>query len=201
MSPVSSAMFRKSTGASRPREGCPAAVELHHGLVVHAQLVGPQGPPQFGLRLQPPQGGPGHVGVEELVAGPAPVLGHVHGDVGVAEQVLGSLTRAGHGDANAGRHEQVSAQQREGRPEGLSDAIGDGDGARRVRDAVDEHEELVASHPGHRVARTKAVLDAAGHVDEELVARLVPEAVVHDLEAVEVEEQDRHRPRFPVEAG
>ena len=42
-------------------------------------------------------------------------------------------------------------------------------------------------------ARAHARLQALGHALEQRVADVVPEAVVDDLEAVEVEEHDRHQ--------
>ena len=63
--------------------------------------------------------------------------------------------------------------------------------ARRVgREVLAQDRELVAAEPGDGVAGTDHAFERAGDRDEELVARVVAEAVVDVLEAVEVEERD-----------
>ena len=57
--------------------------------------------------------------------------------------------------------------------------------------AVQENRELVAAEPRERVALPQARLEAARHRDQQLVADQVAEAVVDDLEAIEVEIEDR----------
>jgi len=59
------------------------------------------------------------------------------------------------------------------------------------RDAGDEEGELVAAQPGDRVALSDVLLDALRDLTEELVPDGMAEGVVDDLEAVEVEEEDR----------
>ena len=56
-------------------------------------------------------------------------------------------------------------------------------------DVVGEDRELVAPEPGERVAPAQSLLEPPADRDQELVAGGVPQAVVDDLEAVEVEEQ------------
>ena len=58
-----------------------------------------------------------------------------------------------------------------------------------LRRAVDEHDELVATEAGQLVADTHHRTETACHVAEEIVADAVAEAVVDDLEVVEVDEQ------------
>ena len=60
-----------------------------------------------------------------------------------------------------------------------------------VADVVHQDRELVAAEPRHRVAGPHAPLDAPGDGPEQLVADAVAEAVVDDLEPVEVDEQHR----------
>ena len=72
---------------------------------------------------------------------------------------------------------------------------------RRVVDAGEHDRELVAAHPGDEVAGPDAAAQAAATRDEELVAGVVAEAVVHVLEAVEVEEQHRERVAGPAPAA
>src|SRR4029079_11212572 len=72
----------------------------------------------------------------------------------------------------------------------LVDAGGDEGGVGAGAHVVDEDRELVAAEAGERVAGTDAALEAPGDFDEELVAREVAQAVVDDLEAVHVDEED-----------
>src|SRR2546427_1712957 len=62
--------------------------------------------------------------------------------------------------------------------------------ALEVRAGQDDH-ELVATIARRHVRGAHGVPDLAGHRPQDLVARLVPVLVVHFLEAVEVQEQDR----------
>jgi len=56
---------------------------------------------------------------------------------------------------------------------------------------VDQHGELVAAETRDRVAGAHALLEPSRHGDEELVPDGVAERVVHDLEPVEIEEDER----------
>ena len=56
---------------------------------------------------------------------------------------------------------------------------------------VQENRELVAAEPGQRVALAQARLEPARRRDQQLVADQVAEAVVDDLEAIEIEVEDR----------
>ena len=62
-------------------------------------------------------------------------------------------------------------------------------------------DELVAAQAGDGVLPTDGRGEPLADFDEELVAGVVPEAVVHDLEAVEVDEQDREHRVTVAEAG
>ena len=57
-------------------------------------------------------------------------------------------------------------------------------------DVVQEDDELVAAEAGRRVDFPDRLAEAVGDGHEQCVADVVPQAVVDDLEAVEVEEQD-----------
>ncbi|BCB81953.1 hypothetical protein Pflav_083630 [Phytohabitans flavus] len=58
-------------------------------------------------------------------------------------------------------------------------------------DLLDQHDELVAAHPGDKVtAGRQPHGEAAGHGTDQVVARVVPKRVVDRLEAVEVEVAD-----------
>ncbi len=66
-----------------------------------------------------------------------------------------------------------------------------------VGDVLDQDDELVAAHPGHRVDRADRLAQARRHRPEQLVANVVAGGVVHGLEMVEVEEHDADVLAFP----
>jgi hypothetical protein len=62
---------------------------------------------------------------------------------------------------------------------------------------LQQDSELVASKAGSRVGWSYACTDALRRSHEQLVTRGVAEAVVHRLEIIEIQEQDRDAPTFP----
>ena len=80
---------------------------------------------------------------------------------------------------------------RNGSLQAVQDALGDDGRLARVADVVEQERELVAAQPGDGVVRAERTFQAACDRLEQLVAAGVAEAVVDDLEAVEVEEQHR----------
>ncbi len=171
--------------------GDPSAREPDDRLVVDPELLAMDGPAQVALEVQAPQRRRVHVLLEELVEPLAGGLGRVHGGVGVAQQLVGAVVVEGAArDPDADRGRQLLALDAERRLERLGQALGDG---RRVASVLEQDRELVAAEAGARVAVPQAGADAVGDLQQQLVARLVPEAVVDGLEVVEVEEQDRDR--------
>ena len=69
----------------------------------------------------------------------------------------------------------------------LAQSVGDVD-----RLALHDDDELVAAEPGEHIALAQRRPQPLGHDLQQLVADLVPEAVVDRLEVVEVDEQHRH---------
>ena len=107
----------------------------------------------------------------------------------------GAIGRAiGDRDPDARRHRDLGARQGERLEERLCGAIGELDGLRFAGEVFAQHDELVAAEAGDGVLTTNGRVQAPAHRDQQLVAGLVPEAVVHQLEPVEVDEQHRdHR--------
>ena len=62
-------------------------------------------------------------------------------------------------------------------------------GGGRVPHGREQHRELVATQPGHHVARPHAVHEPVRHHAEQPVTDRMPEGVVDLLEAVQVEQQ------------
>ena len=74
-----------------------------------------------------------------------------------------------------------------------ADAAGGDRGLRLVLEADAEDGELVAAEAGDEVGVAHGGLEPLRDLDQQAVAGLVPEAVVDDLEVVEVEEEDGDR--------
>ena len=74
-----------------------------------------------------------------------------------------------------------------------ADAAGGDRGLRLVLEADAQDGELVAAEAGDQIGVAHGGLEPLRDLDQQPVAGLVAEAVVDDLEVVEVEEQDRDR--------
>ena len=93
-------------------------------------------------------------------------------------------------DADAGADHDLGAHDLERLAEPVDDAARPRVVAARLSSIpLHQHRELVASEPRGEVAGTDAVGHPAGHGAEQLVADHVPQAVVHGLEVVEVDEE------------
>ena len=74
--------------------------------------------------------------------------------------------------------------------------VRDPTGVARVRACLDQQGELVAAEVGQCVGSVDCASETLRDGGQELVARLVPEAVVHRFEAIQVEHHQRERIRF-----
>ena len=112
----------------------------------------------------------------------------IHGDVRVAHDLVGvGVLGQAEGDADAGRGEYFPAADRKGRAQHLLNPERDGVGLLLVAERMQENGELVSAQPGKDVSLPQARLEPPRDRGEQLVAHRVAEAVVDDLEAVEVE--------------
>ena len=134
------------------------------------------------------------------------LLRPVHRGVGVSQERLGvARVLRIQADADRGRDEELAAPQVERLLQRLAHARGHGlgDEQRRHRAAGDragpsleigeQQQELVAAQARDRVGLTRAHAEALRQLDQQLVAGVVPERVVHELEVVEVQERARRR--------
>ena len=133
-----------------------------------------------------------HVRREELVVVPADGLRVVHRRVGVLQErgEFGAVLRVDR-DADRGGDRKVHPVDREGFRDDFEHLPGDSRDVARLGDVLQQQDEFVAALPAHGVGRAHAAGEPSGHLLQELVAHLVTERIVDDLEAVEVEEQHR----------
>ena len=114
----------------------------------------------------------------------------VHRRVRVAQRVLGPLVLlVGEGDAGGGRHEHVLRAQREGLLQGLFQRERRALDLTRVLQVLDQDREVVASQARDRVARPHDPAQHGRQLHQQPVAGGVAQALVDELEAVEVHEQ------------
>ena len=86
---------------------------------------------------------------------------------------------------------ELATRQRDRFVERGRDAFGELDRLVHVLDVLAHDDELVAAEARHGVGRANGRRQAARHLDQQLVADHMAEAVVDELEAVEVEEEHR----------
>ena len=170
-----------------------AARDVEHRLVVHAQLAALDGAVQRAAGAEVVDGAVMRRDVEHLGAVAAVFLRAVHRGVGVAQEGLGRVALpVGHRDPDRDGDEHFPFDEGNRFGDHFRDALGDVLGGVHAGDVQAQHRELVATEARHDVVGTHRAAQAVGDRDEQPVSRRVPEAVVHHLEAVEVEEQDRH---------
>ena len=136
----------------------------------------------------------GHFGVqgavEDRVSALALRLGAIHRYIGIAHHLVVRLVgqRAGRdADARTRRYGNPFQGQRFG--EHLLQALGEHDDLAVGAYVLDQNRELVAAEPRDQVLGPQKRPHAPGELDQQGVPRAVAEAVVDQLEPVEVEEQ------------
>ena len=139
--------------------------------------------------LELPHGVGLHPRLEHADAAALGGLRPVHRGVGVAQQALGIAATGG--DADAGPDAQLVSVDVQRLGERLDDALPEDLRCRRVFLVRDQDGELVAAEAGRRLGAAQALADALRGLDQEPVAGEVAEAVVHELELVDVEEEHR----------
>ena len=165
------------------------ARELDDRLVVHLDLVSLDGALETGDELLPTAYAQVHLRLVRRVAALPALFRAVHGGVGVAEDLVrGRDARDPDRDADARVDGHLAARDRERCVEGLDEARGDCLGV-ALAVAAGKDGELVPAQPGGKIAGADGVLDASCDRRQELVARMVAEAVVDRLEIVEIEKE------------
>ena len=103
---------------------------------------------------------------------------------------LGALLTADRDrDADARRHEELVIADQHRFAQDLDHALGDPDRDVGIPQVAEQQAELVATEARDDVVRPQARLQPLGDRHEQAVADVVAQRVVHELEAVDVEEQ------------
>ena len=187
------------------------AAHVDLGLIVKHQLVALDRLVQRALELELLAALAGEVGTIERGRVATRRLHRVHGDVGIAQQVGdgGAVAREDR-DADARRDEAFLQADHDRLSHHLEDSGRDALGVVVVGDLGQQRDELVAAEPADRLQRAvradadaleralqhlvgmaHARAQAPGDFHQQLVAGAVAERVVDDLEAVEVDQQQR----------
>ena len=127
-------------------------------------------------------------------------LRRVHRGVGVPQQMVGALPAQPEAQPDAGAGPDRPVADGDRALQLLQRPLGDPQ--RVVLGGVGHQDrEFVAAEPGDRVGLPHHAGQPAGHLDQDLVAGAVPEAVVDGLELVQVEHQHTRRPGAALGAG
>jgi len=154
------------------------------------EFVAIQGALQVVFQLEQSDGARQKFRCEHCIAPFAELFGPVHGDVGVAQHVFRRVkTRSRDGDPNARRCEEFPFHNAERGFELRENPLGEGDRVALRVNIFEQDREFVAAEARQRVAGPQTALETARDGDEQHVSRHVPETVVHELEAVEIQEQ------------
>jgi hypothetical protein len=117
----------------------------------------------------------------------------VHGRVGVPDEGIRGLPVLGEqADADAGREHDFTVIDDERKTQAFDGPLRQDVHIGGARQVGEQDEVFVAAQPRHRVAFTQQPAQALAPLGEEAVAHGVAEAVVHHLEAVQVDVQHRH---------
>lgn len=127
--------------------------------------------------------------------GPRPFL-DVHPLVGGAQHLVRGHAAAGPADAETGPDTDRAAVHADRRDDRVAQPDREVGGVRRAQ-SVREDDEFVTTQPSDGVTVPDARREPPRHLDQDRVARVVPEPVVDRLEAVEVAEEHRE-PLGPV---
>jgi hypothetical protein len=181
-----------------------AGPQIHLGLEVEEEFVVLHGFPQRCFHLQVVEVLLVHLRAVELVVVPPLALAAIHRGIGSLQEVLHGLpVRGKEGNANATGDAQGEPQVRDVLGQGQQQAVGDRVDVLWMLEALQQHDELIASQPGHRVCIANAGLKPLGHFLQNGIACLVTQGVIDVLESVQVQEEDGAplTPAFAAEDG
>ncbi len=168
------------------------------GEIVEAKFLSRQRIFEIGFDVQALHGDGVHAGVEDDMAGAAGGFGMVHRGVGVAQQFLGGrVIRVAIDDADADGGVELMAFEIDGLGELALDALGDERGIVFGFEIVEEDGEFIAAKAGDGVGGfggdgiggAEATAEAIADGDQQSITGGVAEAVVDDLEAIQIQKK------------
>ncbi len=178
-------------------------VQRDDRLIGDPQLAALQRPAQIVLQRETRDGAQAHRTIEHLEAPASAALGLIHGGVGVAHEIgRQTVGIAGKHDPEARLGEMLARAERERQLEGPNHAFCDVRSRGLVGNLLEQHDELIAAKARDRVTRAQGALQPRRDPHQQLVAGAMAEAVVDELEVVDVQEHDgdlgvRPRQRVP----
>lgn len=167
--------------------------QLDDGLIEHMKPSGRHRLTQQMLRVQAGDGPRAQFGVEDGIAVTSGVLGPIEREVRLAiELVAAGRAVTGDRDADARRrHDRLASRQPIGLTQGLEDPQRDQSRLPEVGQSLEHDDEFVTTQPREQRIVSQCRPDPAGDLDQHQVAGRVSQRVVDQLEAVEVEQQQR----------
>ena len=183
-------------GVGPAREGFEAddgvGGEIEFGLVVDADLAVLDGAAQFALEHHAFARGAAEAVAKLDDAVFAVALGGEHGAVGVAQELAAFGAVIGEdADADAGGDADGVVLDGKGVFEDVEGTVGGAVGVGHGLHVVKDEGELIAADAGEGVGLAEAGFEALGNLAEEGIADAVAEAVIDQLEAVEVDIEER----------
>ena len=169
-----------------------AAAGVDDRLVVQRQLVVAERGAQLALHVESVVDLAAHRLVEQGDPSPAGLLGGVHRQVGALHDLVGRIGSDAERDADAHRHDVLATVEADRCLHGRQQAVGDGGDLEIGADVAAHDQELVAAEASDDVAAAGRGLQPVGDDLQQPVADGVTEAVVDDLEVVEVAEHHGH---------
>lgn len=173
-------------------------------LVVQAEFLLPDAAHDLGFEIELEEVARVTLGMEEGHSCPAPFLDVGEREARFAIQIRDGVLGATAGDdtADRRRHSQAAAIDR-GQGDGPAEQALRHDLGVEVSLRLAEHDgEFVGAHSCHEVRLTHRIGDTLADVDEQRVGLVVAEVVVDDLEAVDVQDEQRELiTRVPTQAG
>ena len=128
-------------------------------------------------------------GIQRVAFAPG-ALGLEQRGIGVAQQLLGAQGVTGEqADTDTGADKQLVAVKNERILHGVEHALRQGRRLHHLRAAFCQHGKFVAPQARQGNPRPKQAAEAFGHQFEQLIANVMAEAVVDDLEVVQVHQQ------------
>ena len=137
-------------------------VELHHRLVIDAELMLGHSRPQIGFEAQPAHRTRVHGFIENFAARSAQSLCPAHGHVGIFQHVLGALVRwSAQGNPNAYRNSHFAVLDVKGLGHRRLNAPRHAHGIAGIAHRVEQHGEFVPTQPEqHNLCRSSRTVSA-----------------------------------------